>query len=159
MADLTPSSASGAWTWRRQYISQVELNEQLSFLPVLCQFTQICHLVVAPAVKCFTVKVSYYGILRNDSRRKRSLFFQLLLFHPCPGDSTCSCLLRNVTDTCLCCLMFLIKKEEDWSFLQRFFFIYFNLLYKGDPSSTSDSQTLIVIEHLKLQVLGTERNP
>lgn len=55
--------------------------------------------------------------------------------------------------------MFLIKKEEDWSFLQRFFFIYFNLLYKGDPSSTSDSQTLIVIEHLKLQVLGTERNP
>ena len=136
----------------------MELNEQLSFLPVLCQFTQICHLLVPPAVKCFTVKVSYYGMLRNDSQRKRSLFFHLLLFHPCPGDSTCSCLLRNVTDTCLCCLMFLIKKGGGLILPAEIFLFQFALQRRSFEHFRL-SQTLIVIEHLQLQVLGTERNP
>ena len=55
-------------------MSQVELNEQLSFLPVLCQFTQICHLVVPPAVKCFAVKVSYYRILRMTPEEEGHCF-------------------------------------------------------------------------------------
>ena len=64
----------------------------------------------SPCCQMFHCQSELLRYTKNDSRR-RSLFFHLL-FYPCPGDSTCSCLLRNVTDACLCCLMFLIKKKK-----------------------------------------------
>lgn len=125
------------------------------FVPIYTDLSLGC----SPCCQMFRCQSELLPYTKNDSRRRRSLFLHLLLFYPCPGDSTCSCLLRNVTDTCLCCLMFLIKRKKGGLVLPaEIFYLFQFALQRRSLEHFRLSQTLIVIEHLRLHVLGTERN-